>query len=154
MNINKLQIRHQSQPSIWSVHQPQIKLCTRPKINQKRIVLPIITPNPTVGYYSPNLQSIYSNPKIARMRSITKIPTNNDYSIEKLKHQSNTKKSSSKLSILEMMLKEVNEEVDQDLRDNPKCSKTPLQLQPLNDNFIDQLKYLRQNLKRLLKKKI
>ncbi|CAD8121985.1 unnamed protein product [Paramecium sonneborni] len=154
MNINKLQIRNQSQPSIWSVHQPQIKPCTRPKINHKRIILPIISPNPTIGYYCPNLQNIYTNPKIARMRSITKIPTNNDYLVEKLKHQSNTKKSHSQLTVLELMLKEVNEEVDQDLKDNPKCPKTPLQLQPLNDNFLDQLKYLRLNLKRLLKKKI
>jgi len=47
--------------------------------------LPVIAQNPAVGYYSPNLQSIYSNPKIARMRSVTKIPTTNDYSLDKVK---------------------------------------------------------------------
>ncbi|CAD8210143.1 unnamed protein product [Paramecium pentaurelia] len=154
MNLNKFHTRHQSQPTLWSLHQPQHKPNTRPKINHKRIVLPVIPQNPAVGYYSPNLQSIYSNPKIARMRSVTKIPTTNDYSLEKVKPQQSNKKSSQKLTILEMMLKEVDEEVDQDLRENPKCAKTPLQLQPLNDNFIEQLKYLKLNLQRLLRKKI
>lgn len=75
MNYNKFDKRHQSQPSLWSLNQPQPKIKIRPKLNHKRLVLPMIGQNPGVGYYSPNLQSIYTNPKVARLRSVTKLPT-------------------------------------------------------------------------------
>ncbi|CAD8126769.1 unnamed protein product [Paramecium sonneborni] len=125
-----------------------------PKINHKRLVLPVITQNPGVGYYSPNLQSIYSNPKITRLRSVTKIPTLHDFSNERINIQKNHKKFSQKFTILEMLLKEVDEEVDQDMKDNPKCCQTPLQIQPLNDKFIEQLKQIKTNLQKVLRKKL
>ncbi|CAD8126551.1 unnamed protein product [Paramecium sonneborni] len=154
MNYYKNDKRHQSQPSLWSLNQPQVKVKLMPKINHKRLVLPVITQNPGVGYYSPNLQSIYSNPKVTRLRSVTKIPTVHDVSNERINVQKSHKKCSQKFTILEMLLKEVDEEVDQDMRDNPKCVQTPLQLQPLNDNFIEQLKHIKTNLQKVLRKKL
>jgi len=52
---------------------PKPKSLKPSKTNPKRrIILPQIAEIPGVGYYSPNLSSIYSNPKIIRLRSQTK----------------------------------------------------------------------------------
>lgn len=57
---------------VWSlkIDKPKPKSLKPTNTNPKRrIILPKITEIPGVGYYSPNLSSIYSNPKIIRLRS-------------------------------------------------------------------------------------